>query len=201
MRVSGIRSKHRRKFRVTTRSKHRRPVAPNLLAREFSPSAPNRVWVGDITYVWTAEGWLYLAILIDLYSRVVVGWSMSTRITDDLTLSALRMALKRRRPDAGLLHHSDQGGQYSSNDYRQLLIGHKITASMSRRGNCWDNAVAESFFATLEKDLLLDWVPQTRSMARTAIFDYIEVFYNRQRLHSTLGYQAPLVHEAKAMNI
>ena len=199
MRVSGIRSKHRRKFRVTTQSNHRRPVAPNVLAREFTVAAPNRVWVGDITYVWTAEGWLYLAIVIDLFSRIVVGWSMSTRITDELTLSALRMAFRKRRPAAGLLFHSDRGSQYTSNDYRQFMINHQITASMSRRGNCWDNAVSESFFATLEKDLLHGWVPETRSIARTEIFDYIEAFYNRRRIHSTLGFVSPIAYEAQAM--
>ena len=198
MRVSGIRSKHRRKFRVTTQSNHRRPVAPNVLAREFTVAAPNRVWAGDITYVWTAEGWLYLAILIDLFSRIVVGWSMSTRITDELTLSALRMAFRKRRPAAGLLFHSDQGSQYTSNDYRQFMINHQITASMSRRGNCWDNAVSESFFATLEKDLLQGWVPETRSIARAAIFDYIEAFYNRRRRHSYLGYFSPAEFEELA---
>lgn len=198
MRVSGIRSKHRRKFRVTTQSNHRRPVAPNVLAREFTVAAPNRVWAGDITYVWTAEGWLYLAIVIDLFSRIVVGWSMSTRITDDLTLSAVRMGFRKRRPAAGLLFHSDQGSQYTSNDYRQFMINHQITASMSRRGNCWDNAVSESFFATLEKDLLQGWVPETRSIARAEIFDYIEAFYNRRRRHSYLGYVSPAEFEELA---
>jgi transposase InsO family protein len=150
MRVDGIRSKHRRKYRVTTNSNHRRPVAPNLLSREFSAAEPNRVWVGDITFIWTREGWLYLAVLIDLYSRMVVGWSMSSRVTDDLTVAALKMALVGRRPPAGLIHHSDQGSQYTSAAYRKLLQDHNITASMSRRGDCWDNAVAESFYATLE---------------------------------------------------
>jgi len=201
MRVSDIRSKHRRKFRVTTQSNHRRPVAPNVLAREFTVAAPNRVWAGDITYVWTAEGWLYLAILIDLYSRIVVGWSMSTRITDELTLSALRMAFRKRRPAAGLLFHSDRGSQYTSNDYRQFMIDHQITSSMSRRGNCWDNAVSESFFATLEKDLLQGWVPETRSVARAEIFDYIETFYNRRRLHSYLGYVSPAEFEDLAERV
>lgn len=198
MRVSDIRSKHRRKFRVTTKSNHRRPVAPNVLNREFTVDASNRVWVGDITYVWTAEGWLYLAILIDLFSRIVVGWSMSTRITDELTLSALRMAFRKRRPAAGLLFHSDQGSQYTSNDYREFMINHQINASMSRRGNCWDNAVSESFFATLEKDLLQGWVPETRGIARAEIFDYIETFYNRRRRHSYLGYASPAEFEELA---
>lgn len=196
MRVGGIRSKHRRKFRVTTNSSHRRPVAPNVLSREFSAAEPNRAWVGDITFIWTREGWLYLAVLIDLYSRIVVGWSMSERVTDDLTLGALKMALAHRRPSAGLLHHSDQGSQYTSAGYRRLLEDHNITASMSRRGNCWDNAVAESFYATLEKELLLDWDVPGRDEARREIFDFIEIFYNRERLHSTLGYMSPLNYEA-----
>jgi len=196
MRVGGVRSKHRRKYRVTTNSNHRRPVAPNLLSREFSAAEPNRVWVGDITFIWTREGWLYLAVLIDLYSRMVVGWSMSSRVTDDLTVAALKMALAARRPPAGLIHHSDQGSQYTSAAYRQLLKDHNITASMSRRGDCWDNAVAESFYATLEKELLLDWDVRGRDAARREIFDFIEAFYNRERIHSTLGYVSPVTYEA-----
>ena len=196
MRVNGVRSKHRRKYRVTTNSNHRRPVAPNLLSREFSAAEPNRVWVGDITFIWTREGWLYLAVLIDLYSRIVVGWSMSERVTDDLTLAALKMALARRRPPVGMIHHSDQGSQYTSAAYRRLLEVNSITASMSRRGNCWDNAVAESFYATLEKELLLDWEVRGRDDARRKIFDFIEVFYNRERLHSTLGHISPVNYEA-----
>lgn len=196
MRVGGVRSKHRRKYRVTTHSNHRRPVAPNLLSREFSAAEPNRVWVGDITFIWTREGWLYLAVLIDLYSRMVVGWSMSSRVTDDLTVAALKMALAGRRPPAGLIHHSDQGSQYTSAAYRQILKDHDITASMSRRGDCWDNAVAESFYATLEKELLLDWDVCDRDAARREIFDFIEAFYNRERIHSTLGYVSPVTYEA-----
>lgn len=196
MRAGGIRSKHRRKYRITTRSNHRRPVAPNLLSREFCAAEPNRAWVGDITFIWTREGWLYLAVLIDLYSRIVVGWSMSERATEDLTLAALRMALHRRRPPAGLVHHSDQGSQYASTAYRRLLEDHNITASMSRRGNCWDNAVAESFYATLEKELLQDWEVGGRLEARRQIFDFIEAFYNRHRIHSTLGYRSPVDYEA-----
>ena len=199
MRVAGIRSKHRRKFRVTTNSNHRRPVAPNLLSREFSASEPNRIWVGDITFIWTQEGWLYLAVLIDLYSRFVVGWSMSKRVTDDLTLAALKMALVRRRPPAGLIHHSDQGSQYTSDAYRRLLKVNHITASMSRRGDCWDNAVAESFYATLEKELLLGWDVRDRDDARHKVFDFIEVFYNRERIHSTLGFVSPFNYEAAVL--
>ena len=198
MRISGIRSKHRRRFRVTTQSNHRRPIAANVLSRQFSATEPNRVWVGDITFVWTAEGWFYLAVLIDLFSRAVVGWSMGERITDELTLAALRMALERRRPSPGLIHHSDQGSQYTSGTYRDCLTDHELVASMSRRGNCWDNAVAESFFATLEKELLLGWTPDNREVARRVIFDFIEVFYNRERIHSTIGYMSPTGYEAEA---
>lgn len=198
MRTAGIRSKHRRKFRVTTQSNHRRPIAPNLLARQFTTTAPNRVWVGDITFIWTAEGWLYLATLIDLFSRAVVGWAMGDRVTDDLTLAALRMAAETRAARPGLIHHSDQGSQYASDDYRRALADRGFVASMSRRGNCWDNAVAESFFATLEKELLADWIPETRDAARRGIFDFIAAFYNRERTHSTIGYLSPLAFEAAA---
>jgi putative transposase len=198
MQVCGIRSKHRRKYRVTTQSNHRRPIAENVLSRQFVATQPNRVWVGDITFILTGEGWFYLAVLIDLFSRTVVGWSMGDRVNDELTLAALRMALKQRQPGAGLLHHSDQGSQYTSGAYRGCLKDHGLVASMSRRGNCWDNAVAESFFATLEKELLLGWMPENRDVARRAIFDFIEVFYNRERLHSTIGYVSPLAYEAAA---
>jgi len=198
MRATGIRSKHRRKFRVTTKSNHRRPIAANLVARNFSVAQPNRVWVGDITFLWTPEGWLYLAVLIDLYSRAVVGWSMNERITDDLTLAALHMALARRRPAPGLIHHSDQGSQYTSDAYRKLLADNDVATSMSRRGNCWDNAVAESFYATLEKELLQDWAVVGRDDARRKAFEFIEGFYNRERIHSTLGYVSPLNYETQA---
>jgi transposase InsO family protein len=198
MQRAGIRSKHRRKFRVTTQSNHRRPIAPNLLARQFTSTAPNRVWVGDITFIWTAEGWLYLAVVIDLFSRAVVGWAMSERVTDDLTLAALRMAVETRPAGPGLIHHSDQGSQYTSDAYRRVLADRGFVASMSRRGNCWDNAVAESFFATLEKDQLAGWIPETRDVARREIFDFIEAFYNRERIHSTIGYLSPMAFEAAA---
>jgi len=195
MRKNGIRSKHRRRFRVTTQSNHSRPVAPNLLEREFSAENPDKVWVGDITYVWTLEGWLYLAVLLDLFSRRVVGWSMSERIKDDLTLSALEMAIESRRPEAGLIHHTDRGSQYASNDYIARLEALDLTRSMSRRGDCWDNAVSESFFASMEKELLLDRVFVSRDHARREIFDYIEIFYNRGRSHSTIGYVSPVEFE------
>jgi transposase InsO family protein len=195
MRENGIRAKTKKKFRVTTDSNHDHPVAKNTLNRDFSPAAPNQAWAGDITYVWTEEGWLYLAVIIDLYSRQVVGWAMNERITQDLTLSALRMALDRRNPGPGLLHHSDQGSQYAATAYRKLLSENGLICSMSRRGNCWDNAVVESFFHTLKTELLYHEHIVTRMQARRLIFEWIEVFYNRIRLHSTLGYKSPMQYE------
>lgn len=189
MRERGLAGKRRRRFRVTTKSAHGKPVAPNVLARDFKTSAPNRAWVGDITYIWTREGWLYLAVLLDLYSRKVVGWAMSEWLTTELALRALRMAVTDRKPRAGLVHHTDRGVQYASAEYQRLLSDHGITASMSRTGDCWDNAVAESFFATLKVELELDF--DTRQQARTAVFEYIEAFYNRQRRHSTISYATP----------
>ena len=199
MREHGIRSKHRRRFRTTTQSGHRRPVAKNLVAREFTVDQPNRVWVGDITYIWTNEGWLYLAVLLDLFSRSVVGWCMQERIDDALTLSALDMALQQRNPVPGLIHHTDQGSQYASKDYRARLKAWGLVPSMSRRGNCWDNAVAESFFASLKKDLIRNRRWETRAEVRQEIFEYIEVFYNRQRRHSTIGYMSPAECENGAL--
>ncbi len=198
MRLNGIRAKRRRKYRATTDSKHGYPVAPNLLARQFSVNRPNAVWVSDITYIWTSEGWLYLAGVVDLYSRMVVGWSMSRQITEELTLEALSQALGRRRPKPGLLHHSDQGDQYAAGDYRDLLADHQMICSMSRKGDCWDNAPMESFFATLKTELIYRERFTTREEAKVKIFEYIEVFYNRERRHSTLGYQSPVDFERTA---
>ena len=195
MRKFGIRAKTKRKFRVTTDSKHNLPVAENILNREFSPEAPNKVWAGDITYVWTKEGWLFLAVIVDLFSRQVVGWSMDERMTKELTLSALKMGLQRRKPPKGLLHHSDRGSQYASAAYRKLLEARGAVCSMSRKGNCWDNAVVESFFHTLKTELVHHECFETRDEARRKIFEWIEVFYNRQRLHSALGYKAPVQYE------
>lgn len=199
MRDDGLRARERRRFRRTTNSNHSHPVAPNVLNRRFGVEEVNeldRVWVGDITYVPTREGWLYLAVLLDLASRSVVGWAMRATLERSLVLGALRMALERRRPSGGLLHHSDRGVQYASGDYRALLAGHDITCSMSRKGDCWDNAVAESFFATLEWELIqeADW--HTREEARRAIFEYIELWYNRRRRHSSLGYRSPAEYES-----
>ena len=196
MRENGIVSRRKKRFRATTDSQHAMVVAPNTLDREFDVDEPNKVWVTDITYIWTREGWLYLAAILDLYSRRVVGWSMSERITRQLTLDALSMALRARAPNAGLLHHSDRGSQYASGDYRDALAAAGVECSMSRKGNCWDNAVAESFFATLKTELAHheDWT--TRDAARAAVFEYIEIFYNRHRRHSSIGYVSPVEYEA-----
>ncbi len=197
MRQDGIRAKTVKKWRATTQSQHRFPVAANTLDRQFTVEAPNRVWAGDLTYVWTTEGWLYLAVLLDLYSRAVVGWAMGPRVTGDLTEQALRMALTTRQPQAGLLHHSDRGSQYAARPYQQVLTTHGITASMSRKGNCWDNACVESFFGTLKRELVYHRRYATREEATQDIFEYIEVFYNRKRRHSTLGYDSPAEFEAR----
>jgi putative transposase len=196
MRQHSLSARRRRRFRVTTDSKHDLPVAPNVLARQFAVAAPDTAWVTDITYLWTHEGWLYLAVILDLFSRAVVGWAVSTQITRQLTLHALTMALGRRQPPPGLLHHSDRGSQYASGDYRRALTAHGMRCSMSRRGNCWDNAVAESFFATLKVELGVDDTPwATRAHAHDDVFEYIEAFYNGQRRHSTLGYLSPVAFE------
>jgi transposase InsO family protein len=170
-------------------------VAPNVLARRFAVPAPDTARVTGITYLWTHEGWLYLAVILDLFSRAVVGWALSARITRHLPLQALTMALGRRRPPQGLLHHSDRGSQYASGDYRRALAAHGIVCSMSRRGNCWDNAVAESFFATVKVELAHDADWMTRAQARSEVFEYLERFSNGQRRHSALGYQSPITFE------
>ena len=195
MRERGLAARRRRRFRVTTDSKHAFPVAPNVLAREFEQPAPDVAWVTDITYIPTGDGWLYLAVILDLCSRFAVGWAMSENITRELTLDALNMALARRHPPRGLLHHSDRGSQYASGDYQKVLKAQGIACSMSRRGDCWDNAVAESFFATLKVELVYATKWDTRAEARAALFEYIEVFYNGQRRHSTLGYLSPRAFE------
>jgi putative transposase len=198
MHDNDIRAKTARKFRNTTDSNHPLPVAANLLDRQFDAQGPNKRWVGDITYIWTREGWLYLAAVEDLYSRMVVGWSMADHMESRLVVDALEMAVARRFPGEGLLAHSDRGSQYASEHYQRLLEQHGIECSMSRRGDCWDNAPMESFFASLKKELTHHEDYETRVEARTSIVEYIEVFYNRQRLHSTLGYKSPAEFEEQA---
>jgi putative transposase len=197
MREMGFKARHKRKFKETTNSKHNYPIAPNLLDRQFQTDAPNQVWVADITYIRTLEGWLYLAAVMDLFSRKIVGWAMSERMTSDLAITALKMAIKRRKPHKGLMHHSDRGVQYASNPYRKVLKKNGIICSMSRKGNCWDNAPMESFFHSLKVEWLNDQTFLTRAAARQASFTFIEVWYNRQRLHSTLGYQSPETFERR----
>ena len=198
MRQDGIRAKTVKKWRATTQSNHRLPVAENTLNRQFTVTQPNRVWAGDLTYVWTTEGWLYLAVVLDLYSRLVIGWAMGSRLAVELAEQALAMALANRNPRAGLLHHSDRGSQDAAHRYQRLLGEHGITPSMSRTGNCWDNACVESFFGTLKRELVYHRHYATRAEATQDIFEYIEVFDNRKRRHSTLGYDAPAEFEARA---
>lgn len=195
MRLEGLAGARRRRFKVTTQSRHNLPVAPNLLAQDFTSTAPNQKWVGDITYIATDEGWLFLAAVLDLFSRMVVGWAMASYLDDRLTRKALNMALLRRHPVAGLLHHSDRGKQYASAAYLKLLPEQTLL-SMSRTGNAYDNAPMESFFASLKTELVHRSRFQTRQQARSAIFDYIEIFYNRQRLHSALNYLSPMAFES-----
>jgi putative transposase len=191
MRRAGLRARERRRFRHTTNSGHEMAITGNLLARQFSVVQPDISWATDITYLWTLEGWLYLAVILDLFSRRVVGWAISERLERGIALDALTMALRNRRPPHGLLHHSDRGSQYASHEYRQLLAANGMRSSMSRRGNCWDNAVAESFFATLKLELVYQTQWRTRADAHSAVFEYIELFYNRRRRHSALGYLSP----------
>jgi putative transposase len=198
MRLASLRAKQPRSWVRTTDSRHGHPVAPNLLNRQFAVDEPNRVWVGDITYLPTKQGWLYLAVLVDLFSRAVVGWSMSRRIDQKLTLDALDAALLRRRVRPGLIMHSDQGAQYAAGDYRARLAQRGMICSMSRKGNCWDNAVAESFFATLKNELLIGGAFVDHASARALVFEYIETYYNRRRRHSTLGYLSPAAYEMAA---
>jgi transposase InsO family protein len=195
MRDNDIRAKTARKFRNTTDSNHSLPVADNLLSREFAAQAPNERWLADITYIPTREGWLYLAVVEDLYSRMVVGWAMSDTMTSRLVVDALEMAVARRLPEEGLLAHSDRGSQYASEHYQRLLGKHGITCSMSAVGQCWDNAPMESFFASLKKELTHHEDYQTRAQAKASIVEYIEMFYNPKRRHSSLGYLSPAEYE------
>ena len=198
MRENDLVSKRRRKFKVTTDSNHGLPVAENLLDRQFTATAANQAWVSDITYIPTWEGWLYLATVQDLFSRKIVGWSMNERMTRQLVIDALEMAVDRRHPEPGLLCHSDRGSQYASDDYQAVLARQGMVCSMSRKGNCWDNAVMESFYCTLKTELIYHEVFRTREEARRAVFEYIEMFYNCVRRHSTLGYLSPADFELAA---
>lgn len=198
MRNTGLCSRRRRKFvPTTTDSNHDLPIAPNRLNRDFAARAPNCKWVCDLTYIWTDQGWLYLATVMDLYSRRIVGWSMQDHLRTSLTSQALTMALEARRPGAGLLHHSDRGVQYASEEYQRLLKSHGIVCSMSRTGDCYDNAAAESFFATLKRELINGKRYQTHEQAKRELFEWIEVFYNRQRRHSAIGNVSPEAFEAQ----
>ena len=200
MRDEGLVARCRRRYRRTTDSKHAFPIACNKLNRHFTTTAPNQAWVTDITYVWTRQGWLYVAAILDLFSRKVVGWAMSEKIDRRLCLDALAMAVLARSPARGLVHHSDRGSQYASTEYRAALAAHGMVCSMSRKGDCWDNAVAESFWATLKAELVDGSDYATRAAARAQIFEFIEAFYNRHRLHSTLDYTSPATHESRYYN-
>ena len=191
MALADVTAKQKKKFKATTDSNHDLPVAPNLLDRKFTVNQPDRVYVGDITYVWTQEGWLYLAVVLDLFSRQVVGWSMSQRMTRELVKDALRMAYWRRKPAPGVIFHSDRGSQYCSKEFQALLKTYHMTSSMSRKANCWDNAVAESFFGSLKTERVFFCRYKTREDARRDVTDYIEMFYNSKRRHSHLGYLSP----------
>lgn len=195
MRKNNIQAKHKGKFKATTDSQHQFPTAPNLLKQNFTVSEPNRIWTADITYCWTLEGWVYLAVVLDMYSRKIIGWAMSERMTRKLVINAFLMAYWSRKPKAGLIHHSDKGSQYASHDFARILEGFGVIRSMSGKGNCFDNAVTETFFHTLKTELIFDYVFKTREEAKSAIFEYIEIFYNRERLHSTLGYCSPVNFE------
>jgi len=191
MRLASVRVRRKRKYRITTRSNHRYPVSPNLIQGCFRAEKPNLVWVSDITYIRTAEGWLYLAVVMDLYSRKVVGWSLARNMAVEMVKNALFMAIGRRRPDPGLIHHSDRGVQYACHEYRRLLRSYGIMSSMSRSGNCLDTAVAERFFRSLKTECLLNWRSMSTGEVKHDIVDYIEMFYNHERLHSFSGYLSP----------
>lgn len=191
MRQNGIKAKGKRKYKVTTDSEHSKQVAPNLLNQKFTATAMNQIWVTDITYIWTREGWLYLAAILDLHTRGVIGWALESRMTKELVAKAFVQAIMNRKPPRGVIHHSDRGSQYASDDYRRLMKLYGFVPSMSRKGNCWDNALMESFFHTLKTELVHDENYRTRAEARKSIFEYIEIYYNRQRKHSALGYKTP----------
>ena len=198
-RIHGIQAKRRKRFKITTLSKNTEWIAPNLLNRCFQTTHPNQVWVGDVTFIATRAGWLYLAVVLDLYSRKVIGWAMSELINKELAVRALSMALEKRRPDAGLIHHTDRGSIYGSDEYRRQLEQSGLVPSMSRKGDCYDNAVAESFFSTLKNELLYGQHFLSREHARSEIFKFLEIFYNRQRIHQSLNYVTPEMAEAAVL--
>ena len=198
MRQRGLKAKAARKYRVTTDSTHGKSVAANLLNREFSPDQPNKVWAGDITYIWTDEGWLYLAVFLDLFARKIVGWALSTRLQSNLVALAFTRAIVRRQPGAELMVHTDQGSQYVASEFKQALKQHRITLSMSRRGNCWDNAVVESFFHSFKVEAIHGERFRTRWELEREVFDYIERFYNPKRRHSSIDYCSPEDYERRA---
>ena len=195
MKVLDLKVKRKRKYKATTDSKHNLPVAENVLNRQFAPQGPNQVWGTDITYLWTQEGWIYLAVVIDLYSRRVVGWAMDRRMQKALVIRALLMAINLRQPPPGLLHHSDRGSQYASHAYQSLLKQHGMICSMSRKGNCWDNAPIERFFSSLKREWTGDRLYRSRQEAMADVREYVAVYYNSKRLHSTLGYKTPMNYE------
>jgi putative transposase len=199
MKALGLVVKAKRRYKVTTDSNHRLPVAGNVLNRAFYPAAPNQVWGTDITYLWTQEGWIYLAVVIDLYSRRVVGWSMDRRMKKALVIRALIMAISLRKPPPGLIHHSDRGSQYASHTYQDMLRQHGMVASMSRKGNCWDNAPVERFFSSLKREWTGNQLYRTRQAAIADVREYVAVYYNSKRQHSTLGYRTPMEYE-KGLN-
>ena len=195
MKALNLRAKAKRKYKMTTDSNHNKPIAPNRLNRNFTANMPNEKWTSDITYIWTQEGWLYLAVIMDLFSRAIIGWKIGRRMTQDLVCDALTMALWRRQFPQDVIVHSDRGSQYASDKYRQLLLKHRLLASMSKRGDCYDNAAMESFFHSLKVELIHDEYYSTREQATQSIFEYIECYYNFKRKHSTIGYTAPMVYE------
>ena len=197
--INGIESKRRKRFKITTLSKNTEWIAPNILNRCFNAAKPDKVWVGDVTFLATRNGWLYLAVLLDLYSRKVIGWSMSDRNNKQLALNALNMAIERRQPQSKVLHHTDRGSIYGSDEYRNRLISYGLVPSMSRKGDCYDNAVAESFFSTLKNELIYNQRFMTRENAKLEVFKFIEIYYNRQRLHQALNYVTPEAMELRAV--
>ena len=199
MRENGIRAKTKRRFKVTTDSRHSHPIAKNILDQNFVAYSPNKVWTSDITYVWTREGWLYLAVVLDIFNRKIIGWSMKSRLTRDLVIDAFTMAVRGQRPGPGMIFHSDRGSQYASNDFTEELKKYNCIQSMSGTGNCYDNSITETFFHTLKTELIYFERYRTRAEARQSIFEYIEVFYNRIRRHSSLGYLSPVDFERYIM--